>query len=86
MDNVTIHKGSIGVKEVIAILIFVGGLITAYTGFQKSIGQYEIRVQTLENAQRASSRNYEKIDTKLDGIKDAVYELKVEVQKKQDKK
>jgi len=79
------RRTSFGIKEIIALAIFSGGLIGLYNNFQLRMQEMELRINNMEVNFKANTRSFDKIDTKLDNITDAVYELKIEMQKKQDR-
>lgn len=79
-------KRSVSLGELItAFITILIVVITSYTSMKEEQANHEIRIQHLENMERKTDDKYQQIDSKIDRLTEAVYEIKADLKNKEDK-
>lgn len=81
------RKRSVSIGEAIGFAITVGGaLIAIYTQTQLRLSALELRMGEKEKSDQVIVEQLDKLNSKLDKMQLDVFDIKLEVQKKEDKK
>ena len=73
-------------KEIIWILSFIATMFLSYMKFETRMKEVEYKLEQYKEANKSGELKFNKIDTKLDVITEGITNIKIELNKKEDKK
>ena len=85
-ETVSEKKLLLSMREVIWILSFIVTMFLSYMKFESRMREVEYKLEQYKESIKDSGMKFNKIDTKLDVITEGITNIKIELNKKEDKK
>lgn len=85
-ETVSEKKLLLTMKEVIWILSFIVTMFLSYMKFESRMREVELKLEQYKESIKNNDLKFNKIDTKLDVITEGITNIKIELNKKEDKK